>query len=232
MIEIGEMPILWHIMKIYSHFGYNEFIICLGYKGYVIKEFFSDYFLYTSDVTFDMAHNEMTVHNSYSEPWKVTLVNTGLYTGTGGRIKRIKDYIGQETFLMTYGDGVANVDIKESVQYHKTHGKLATMCTVRPAGRFGALEMGTGNVIEDFREKRQSDGSWINGGFMVLEPDVFEYIQNDDVFFEQEPLVRLAAERELMAFRHEGFWQCMDTQRDKHILEELWNSGCAPWKMW
>lgn len=232
MIEIGDMPILWHIMKIYSHFGYNEFIICLGYKGHQIKSFFADYFLYASDVTFDMAKNEMTVHDNFSEPWKVTLVNTGLDTGTGGRIRRVREYIGEETFLMTYGDGVADIDIKACVQFHKNHGKLATMTTVKPAGRFGAVELSESDLIEDFREKSKGDSAWINGGFMILEPQVIDYIQSDGVFFEQEPLNRLAADRQLMAYRHEGFWQCMDTQRDKHLLEELWNGNKAPWKLW
>lgn len=231
MIEIGEQPILWHIMKHYSHYGFNEFIICLGYKAYVIKEYFADYFLHTSDITFDLANNEMIVHNNYSEPWKVTLVDTGLNTMTGGRIKRIKNYVENDSFMLTYGDGVSNVDIYSLVEFHKKHGKTATMTAVRPEGRFGVLDM-TSNQINAFREKNKEDTSWINAGFMVLNPEVFDTIDNDQTVFEKEPLEKLAAQGELMAYKHEGFWHCMDTQRDKMKLEELWQSGRAPWKMW
>ena len=233
MIEIGEQPILWHIMKEYSKYGFNEFIICLGYKAYVIKEYFADYFLHTSDVTFDLAKNEMTVHNNFSEPWKVTLVDTGLNTMTGGRVKRIQKYVGNEPFMLTYGDGVSDVDISKLVEFHKSHGKIATMTTVNVGQRFGVIVTDEEGIIRAFREKRDADGSWINGGYMVLNPQVFDYIKDgDETVFEQTPLEGLANDGELVAFRHEGFWQCMDTQRDKMKLEEMWNSGSAPWKVW
>ncbi|MDD3305813.1 MAG: glucose-1-phosphate cytidylyltransferase [Acetobacterium sp.] len=231
MIEIGEKPILWHIMKYYSFFGYNEFIICLGYKAYVIKEFFSDYYLHTSDITFDFVNNKMDVHNNYTEPWKVTLIDTGLNTMTGGRIKRIKEYIGNETFMLTYGDGVCNVDLKALMKYHDTHGKIATITAIQPEGRFGLLDLKNNN-IESFREKSKEDSGWINGGFMVLNADIFDVIDGDSTVFEEEPLEIMASQGELMAFKHYDFWQCMDTQRDKHRLEELWLSGKAPWKVW
>lgn len=233
MIEIGEQPILWHIMKEYSHYGYNEFIICLGYKQYVIKEYFADYFLHTSDVTFDLSNNEMTVHNNASEPWKVTLVDTGLKTMTGGRIKRVKDYIGDETFMLTYGDGVSDVDINKLVEYHKSHGKIATMTAIGLDQRFGVLDIGEdGQTVKAFREKTKSDGSIINGGYMVLEPQIIDYIDDDTTVFEKKPLETVAAMGELMAYNHKGFWHCMDTQRDKMKLEEMWASGNAPWKVW
>lgn len=232
MIEIGEQPILWHIMKIYSHYGFNEFIICLGYKQYMIKEFFSDYFLHTSDVTFDIANNEMTVHNNSSEPWKVTLVDTGLHTMTGGRIKRVKDYIGDETFFLTYGDGVADVDIAEELEFHKSHGKMVTMTAINVDQRFGVLDINSDGVIESFREKTKQDGGIINGGFMICEPEIINYIDDDTTVFEKKPLETVADMGELMAYRHTGFWQCMDTQRDKNKLEELWAGGNAPWKVW
>ena len=233
MVEIGEKPILWHIMKEYSKYGFNEFIICLGYKAYAIKEFFADYYLHTSDVTFDIANNEMIVHNNYAEPWKVTLVDTGLNTMTGGRIKRIQKYIGNETFMLTYGDGVSDVDIKKLAEFHKAHGKIATMTAVNAGQKFGVLQMNEKDNIVSFREKNINDGSWINGGYMVLEPKVFDYIENgDSTIFEKEPLEKLAKDGELKAFRHTCFWKCMDTLRDKKQLEELWESGNAPWKVW
>ena len=232
MIGIGERPILWHIMKEYSHYGFNEFVICLGYKGYVIKEFFADYFLHTSDVTFDLEKNEMTVHDNFSEPWKVTLVDTGLNTMTGGRIKRIEKYIGNEPFMLTYGDGVSNVNIKELIEFHKKQGKLATLTAINVAQRFGVLDINENNEILSFREKNNEDCSVINGGYMVLEPKVFEYIKDDNTVFEKEPLEMLAKEKQLNAFKHDGFWKCMDTLRDKNQLEEMWEKGQAPWKVW
>lgn len=232
MIEIGERPILWHIMKEYSHYGFDEFIICLGYKGYVIKEFFADYFLHTSDVTFDLEKNEMTVHDNFSEPWKVTLVDTGLNTMTGGRVKRIQKYVGNETFMLTYGDGVSDVNIKELVEFHKANGKKATLTAINVDQRFGVLDINENNKIENFREKSNVDSSLINGGYMVLEPDVFNYIEGDTTVFEKGPLEKLAKEGELVAYRHDGFWKCMDTLRDKNQLEEMWNSNNAKWKVW
>lgn len=232
MIEIGERPILWHIMKIYSHYGFNEFIICLGYKSYVIKEFFADYYLHTSDVTFDLSKNEMIVHNNYSEPWKVTLVDTGLNTMTGGRIKRVKDYIGDEPFMLTYGDGVSDVNIHELLDFHEKHGKIATLTAIHLGGRFGVIDIDKNNSIFGFAEKSKEAGGLINGGFMVMNPEVFDYIDGDETVFEKEPLENLASEGELKAYRHDGFWQCMDTQRDKHLLEELWSKKEAPWHIW
>ncbi len=232
MIEIGEKPILWHIMKYYSQFGYNEFIICLGYKQYVVKEFFADYFLHTSDVTFDLANNSMKVHNNYSEPWKVTLIDTGLNTMTGGRIKRIREYVGDEPFMLTYGDGLADIDLKALERFHKGHGKIATITAVNIGQRFGVLDLDEKSQIHAFREKNDDDGSLINGGFMVMNAGVFDYLEGDETVFEQAPLRNLAADGELMAFRHEGFWKCMDTQREKNPPEELWTSGKAPWKIW
>ena len=231
MIEIGGRPILWHIMKYYSEFGFHDFVICLGYKQYVVKEFFADYFLHTSDVTFDLANNKMEVHNNYAEPWKVTLVDTGLNTMTGGRVKRIQPYIGNEPFMLTYGDGVCNVDLKGLVDFHKSHGKTATITTVSIDQQKGVLDIGPDNTIRSFREKAASDGAIINGGFMVLNPEVFSYLKDDTTVFEQEPMTRLAAEGQLMSFYHDGFWQCMDTQREMQLLETLWQSGNAPWKI-
>lgn len=228
MIEIGEQPILWHIMKQYSHYGYHDFVICLGYKAYVIKEYFSDYFLHTSDITFDLANNKMTVHNNFSEPWKVTLVDTGLKTMTGGRVKRIQEYVGNEPFMLTYGDGVSDVDIHKLAAFHKSHGKIATMTAINAGQRFGVLEVGGDNTIHAFREKSKDDGSLINGGFMVLNPEIFQYIAGDSTVFEKEPLETVAKMGELMAYKHNGFWHCMDTQRDKMRLEEMWASGAAP----
>lgn len=232
MIEIGDKPILWHIMKSYLEHGFNEFIICCGYKQYVIKQYFADYYLHNCDVTFDFtADNKMTIHNNISEPWKVTLIDTGLNTMTGGRIKRIQPYIGDETFMLTYGDGVSNINITEVLEFHKQHGKMGTMSAVRPEGRFGVLEL-EGNVVKSFREKDKEDTGWINGGFMVMEPDIFNYIDSDDTVFEREPLEKLALMGQLECYKHHGFWQCMDTMKDKEKLEKLWNSNHAPWKIW
>lgn len=234
MLGIGDRPILWHIMKEYSKYGFNDFIICLGYKAYVIKEYFADYYLHTSDVTFDIANNKMTVHNNYAEPWTVTLVDTGLHTMTGGRIKRIQKYVGNEPFMLTYGDGVSDVDISKLVEFHNSHDKIATMTAINAGQRFGVLVTDDNNNIKAFREKNmQTDGNWINGGYMVLNPEVFDYIRDDDsVVFEKEPLENLAKDGQLMAYKHDGFWKCMDTLRDKNQLEEMWNSGNAPWKVW
>jgi glucose-1-phosphate cytidylyltransferase len=231
MVEIGGKPILWHIMKIYSHYGVKEFVICLGFKGYVIKEYFANYFLHMSNVTFDIANNTMEVHQRHAEPWKVTLVETGEDTMTGGRIKRIGSYLNNEDFCCTYGDGVSNVDIKASIDFHKKHGKLATVTAIQPPGRYGALQI-ENNTVESFQEKPLGDGSWINGGFFVLNSSLIDkYIKDDSTPFEQEPLRGLAADGQLKAFRHDGFWQPMDTLRDKTQLEEHWSKG-APWKVW
>lgn len=233
MIEIGQMPILWHIMKTYSHYGFNEFVICLGYKGDVIKEYFAHYFLHQSDVTFDFTkENEKMIHNHSAEPWKVTLVNTGLKTMTGGRVKRIQDYIGDETFLMTYGDGVANVNIADLVKFHSEHGKNATLTAVQPEGRFGILQIDDGNSIKSFSEKSEGEMHWINGGFFVLEPNVFNYLEDDNTIFERAPLEGLAHDGELKSFKHDGFWHPMDKLSDKIHLEKLWGGGLAPWKVW
>lgn len=233
MIEIGERPILWHIMKLYSHYGFNDFIICLGYKGFFIKEYFAHYFLHESDVTFDFRNdNQSITHGNSAEPWKVTLVNTGLETLTGGRVKRIQKYIDNEPFMLTYGDGVSDVNIKELVDYHKLHGKLATVTSVQPAGRFGALDLTDNNEVNGFYEKPKGDGSWINAGFFVLQPEIFDYIDGDSTVFEKEPLEGLAKNKELISFKHKGFWQPMDTLRDKNHLEDLWKSGKAPWRTW
>jgi glucose-1-phosphate cytidylyltransferase len=232
MIEIGERPILWHIMKYYSEFGFHEFIICLGYKQYVVKEFFADYFLHTSNITFDLANNKMEVHNNYSEPWKVTLIDTGLNTMTGGRIKRIKPYVYNEPFMLTYGDGLADVDLHALEKFHKSHGKTASITTVNIAQMKGIMEVDNDNIVKTFREKEEGDGDLINGGFMILNPQVFDYIDSDDTIFEQGPLQNLVADKELMSFYHPGFWQCMDTQRERIKLETLWNTGKAPWKKW
>lgn len=232
MVEIGGKPILWHIMKEYSHFGFNEFIICLGYKQHVVKEFFADYFLHTSDITFDLANNKMEVHDNFSEPWKVTLVDTGLNTMTGGRVKRIKQYVGNQPFMLTYGDGVANVDMNALLNFHKEHGKIGTITTVNIGQRFGLIDITQGGEITAFREKNEQDGSLINGGYMVMNPEVFDYIGGDETAFEKAPLENLAKDGQLMSYRHKGFWQCMDTQRDRNNLEKLWESGNAPWKVW
>jgi len=232
MVEIGGKPILWHIMKIYSHYGFHDFIICLGYKGYMIKEYFSNYFLHMSDVTFDMQHNSMEVHQRYAEPWKVTLVDTGMETMTGGRIKRVSPYIGDETFMLTYGDGLSDVNIGELLQYHKEHKKLATLTATLPVGRFGALDIDTSDKVVSFMEKPAGDGSWINGGFFVLEPQVLDLLYSDETIFEKDPLEDLARTGNLVAYRYEGFWYAMDTLRDRNHLESLWRSGKAPWKVW
>ncbi|MDZ4662711.1 MAG: glucose-1-phosphate cytidylyltransferase [Pseudomonadota bacterium] len=232
MIEVGGMPILWHIMKMYSAHGIDEFVICLGYRGYIIKEFFDNYFLHRSDVTFDIRTNTKLVHEHEAEPWKVTLVDTGANTQTGGRIKRVRKYIGNETFFLTYGDGVADVDIKKSLEEHKAAGKLCTVTAVQPAGRFGAMVVDDSNTVTRFEEKPQGDGSWINGGFFVVEPKIFDLIDDDTTIWEQKPLKTLAGDKELNAFYHRGFWQPMDTLRDRRELEKHWASGLAPWKMW
>lgn len=232
MAEIGGKPILWHIMKGYAQFGFNEFVILLGYKGYYIKEYFANYFLHQSDITIDLKNNQLEVHNNTSEPWKVTLLETGLHTMTGGRIKRAKDFIGNEPFLLTYGDGVSNVDIHALLSFHKKHGKAVTMTAVQPEGRFGALQTDANDRVLSFMEKPKGDGSWINGGFFVCESKVLDYIQDDTTVFEQKPLEQLAAEGELYSYRHTGFWKCMDTLRDKVRLNELWDNGEAQWKSW
>ena len=232
MIEIGEKPILWHIMKYYSQFGFHEFVICLGYKQYVVKEFFADYFLHTSDVTFDLANNRMEVHNNYSEPWKVTLVDTGLNTMTGGRVKRIRPYVGEEPFMLTYGDGVADIDLSALAEFHKNHGKIATLTTVNVGQKFGVLDLDNFGQVKAFREKNDNDGALINGGFMVFNPGIFDYLEDDATVLEKAPLENLAKDGQLMAYCHEGFWKCMDTQRDKNQLEAMWQSGKAPWKIW
>lgn len=232
MVEIGGMPIIWHIMKMYSTHGVDEFIICCGYKGYVIKEYFANYFLHQSDVTFDMCKNEMRVHKKRAEHWKVTLVDTGELSMTGGRLKRVANYLEDEDeFCFTYGDGVGNINIRSLINYHRNHGKLATMTATYPPGRFGALDLVDGRVT-NFKEKPKGDGAMINGGFFVLSPKVLEYISDDSCIWEQEPLARLTAEQQLMAFEHKDFWQPMDTLRDKNYLEKLWQSGNAPWKIW
>jgi glucose-1-phosphate cytidylyltransferase len=232
MIEIGDQPILWHIIKEYSYYGFNDFIICLGYKQQVIKEFFSNYYINNSDITFDMEKNDVIVHKTCSEPWKITLVDTGLYTMTGGRIKRIKDYIGNEPFMLTYGDGVCDINIKDLVKFHKKHKKMATITAIQPGGKFGALSISGSNSITSFIEKSKEDGGWINGGYMVLNPEVFDYIKGDETAFEKEPLETLAKKGELMAYKHDGFWQCMDTLKDKKYLEGLLESNQAPWIKW
>ena len=234
MITIGDQPILWHIMKYYSAFGFREFVICCGYKGYMIKEYFADYYLHRSDVTFDFTDgNRMTVHSNVAEPWKVTLVDTGLNTQTGARIKRVEKYIGDEPFMLTYGDGVSTVDLNALLEQHRTSGKTGTLTGIQPGGRFGVLEIDGSGTVTGFREKAKEDGGWINGGFMVMEPEVFRYLSADETcVLEREPMETLAAEGRLGVYKHEGFWQCMDTQRDKILLEERWERGGAPWKIW
>jgi glucose-1-phosphate cytidylyltransferase len=231
MIEIGGKPIIWHIMKIYSHYGINDFVICLGYKGYVIKEYFANYFLHMSDVTFDMGENRMHIHQRHAEPWRVTLVDTGESTGTGGRLKRVRDYLGDEAFCFTYGDGVSDIDIPALIAFHKQHGKLATVTAVQPPGRYGALDV-QGQVVSGFQEKPLGDGGWINGGFFVLEPAVIDYIEDDATTWEFEPMRALASEGQLMSHLHRGFWQPMDTLRDRVFLEDRWKSGEAEWQLW
>lgn len=234
MIEIGEKPILWHIMKYYSAFGFNDFIICCGYKGYAIKEFFADYYLHQSDVTFDFTgegKGGMTVHSNVSEPWKVTLIDTGNNVQTGGRIKRIHKYVKNERFMITYGDGVSDIDLPKLIQQHDSSKKTVTLTAIQPGGRFGILDI-DGNCVTAFKEKAAEDGGWINAGFMIAEPELFEYLDGDHTVLEREPLERLSAERRLGVYRHYKYWQCMDTQRDKRMLENLWNTGKAPWKRW
>ncbi len=232
MIEIGDKPILWHIIKEYSHYGFNEFIICLGYKQQIIKEYFSNYYLNNSDITFDMKNNDIIVHKTCSEPWKITLVDTGLYTMTGGRIKRIKEYIKDDTFLLTYGDGVCDINIKDLVKFHKSHKKLATVTAVQPGGKFGALSIDDSDKITSFVEKSKEDGGWINGGYMVLSTKVFDYLKDDSTVFEKEPLEKLAKEGQLVAYKYDGFWQCMDTLKDKNYLDKLLENNEAPWIKW
>ena len=231
MIEIGGRPILWHVLKIYSHYGVNDFIICLGYKGYTIKEYFANYYMHMSDVTFDMRDGARTIHSNAAEPWRVTLVDTGENTMTGGRVKRVKDYVGDETFCLTYGDGVADVDVSELISFHRSQKRMATVTAVQPPGRFGRLAI-DGERVTDFLEKPSGDGDWVNGGFFVLEPGIFDFIKDDGTIWEREPLERITELGELSAFKHRGFWQPMDTLRDKTQLEELWETGRAPWKVW
>lgn len=235
MIGIGDQPILWHIMKIYSSFGFNDFIICCGYKGHIIKEYFADYYLHRSDVTFDFSDgNRMTVHENVAEPWRVTLVDTGLNTQTGGRVKRVQKYIGNKPFMLTYGDGVGDVNLNALLEQHKESGKIATLTGIQPGGRFGVLDLDkTGTSVSGFREKAREDGGWVNGGFMVMEPRVFDYLSaNEDCVLERAPMEALSRDSQLGVYKHYGFWQCMDTMRDKIILEDLWAKKCAPWKVW
>jgi glucose-1-phosphate cytidylyltransferase len=231
MIEIGGKPVLWHILKIYSSHGINDFVICLGYRGYLIKEYFANYFLHMSDVTIDLCNNNVQVHHRHAEPWRITLVDTGDGTQTGGRLKRVADYLDGETFCFTYGDGLSNVDITDLLAFHRSQGTTATICAVQPPGRFGAIDI-DGHRIRRFQEKPSGDGSWINGGFFALEPTVFGYLEDDDTVWESGPLERLARDGQLSAYMHRGFWQPMDTLRDRTRLEELWQSGAAPWKVW
>ena len=231
MIEIGGRPILWHIMKIYSHYGINDFVICLGYRGYVIKEYFANYFLHMSDVTFDISENRMEVHQQYAEPWRVTLVDTGQETLTGGRLKRVREYVGNEGFCFTYGDGVADIDVGKLIQFHRSQRSLATLTAIQPPGRYGAVSIDDTRVLS-FAEKPEGDGAWINGGFFVLEPGAIDYIQGDQTSWESDALVRLSRDGKLSGYKHAGFWQAMDTLRDKNQLEDLWQSGKAPWKVW
>ncbi|PSR52467.1 glucose-1-phosphate cytidylyltransferase [Adhaeribacter arboris] len=232
MVEIGGKPIIWHIMKIYSTYGFNEFVVCLGYKGYVIKEYFANYFLHQSDVTIDLSNNDLEIHNSFSEKWKITLVETGKDTLTGGRIKRIQKYIGNERFMLTYGDGVSDVNIHELIRTHNSGKKYVTITAIQPSGRFGVLSFGEDNYITSFHEKRSEDVGWVNGGFFVCEPEIFNYIEGDSTIWEREPLENLSKENQLKAYKHRGFWQPMDSLKDKLDLNELWNSGNAAWKIW
>lgn len=233
MVEIGGMPILWHILKTYSYYGINDFIICCGYKGYVIKEYFANYFLHSSDVTFDMSEGTMVVHRKNAEPWLVTLVDTGEFTNTGGRLKRVKDYLDDESFCFTYGDGLADIDLQSLLAFHRDHGLAATVTAVQPPGRYGSLSLdSTGLMVNGFIEKPQGDGGWVNGGFFVLEPAVLDYIQGDSVSWETEPLCRLAKDGQLAAYHHPGFWQPMDTLRERNLLEQMWKQNRAPWKQW
>lgn len=232
MVEIGGKPMLWHIMKLYSFYGFQEFVVLLGYKGYVIKEYFMNYFLHQSDVTFDLAQNTTQIHNNSSEPWKVTLIDTGENTMTGGRIKRAASYIDDQSFLLTYGDGVSNVDLSALVQFHRNHGKAITMTAVQPEGRFGSMQIDADDRVTNFLEKPKGEGGWINGGFFVCEPKVLDYIQGDATVFERSPLESLAKDKQLITYKHQGFWRCMDSLREKNELEALWNAGQAEWKVW
>ncbi len=232
MVEIGEKPILWHIMKIYSHYGFNDFIICLGYKGYMIKEYFANYFLHSSDVTIDFKKNKIEVLGSKAEPWKVTLIDTGLNTMTGGRIKRIQKYTGNQTFMMTYGDGLNTVNIKDLLEFHRKKAKLVTLTAVQPTARFGAVDLDDKHNVLSFHEKPKGDGLWVNGGFFVLEPGIFKYIKDDASIWERDSLEKLSSEGQMNAYKHSGFWKCMDTLRDKRELEQLWQTEKAPWKIW
>lgn len=232
MVAIGGKPIIWHIMKIYGHYGINEFIICLGYRGYMVKEYFANYFLHTADITFEIKSNRMEVHQDTAEPWRVTLVETGADTMTGGRLGRVRPYLNEGTFLMTYGDGVADIDIRDTIAFHRRHGRAATMTVVFPEGRFGAMDLGEGAEVLSFKEKPKGDGNWVNGGFFVLEASVLDLIDGDHTVWEREPMETLAARNDLHAYKHHGYWQPMDTLRDKLSLEELWQHGQAPWKVW
>ncbi len=232
MVEIGGMPILWHIMKTYSAFGFNDLVICLGYKGYMIKEYFANYFLHMSDVTIDLANNDLKIHDSQAEPWKITLVDTGVDTMTGGRIKRIKHHIHNEPFMLTYGDGLADVNIKDLYHFHKKSNKLCTVTAVQPSGRFGALNILNNQSVHSFMEKPKGDGSWINGGYFVCQPEVFNYIEGDQTLWERDPMEKIAEEGQMVAYKHTGFWKPMDTLREKHELEQDWVSGTAKWKVW
>jgi glucose-1-phosphate cytidylyltransferase len=233
MVEIGGMPILWHIMKIYSTHGFNDFVVCLGYKGYIIKEYFANYFLHKSDVTIDLTDNSIKVHDSQAEPWKITLVDTGNESMTGGRINRIKDYVADETFMLTYGDGVGSIDIKALVEYHRQHGKYCTVTSVQPSGRFGALNILEDSTVHSFMEKPKGDGAWINGGYFVCEPQIFDFINDgDNTVWEQGPMEQIANQGQMNAYKHDGFWRPMDTLKDKHDLNEMWTEGKAPWKVW
>ena len=234
MVELGGMPILWHIMKLYAHYGFNDFIICAGYKQHVIKEYFADYFLHTSDVTFDFTKGkqEMTIHRHHAEPWKVTIVDTGLNTLTGGRVKRVREYLGNERFFLTYGDGVGDINIKELLAFHNRHGKVLTITAYNPGQRFGAIDLSDSGQVRAFREKSKGDGALMNVGFMVCEPGFIDYIDGDNTALERTPMEKAAAAGQVMAYRHNGFWQCMDTVREKQMLEEMWTKGTAPWKVW
>jgi glucose-1-phosphate cytidylyltransferase len=231
MVEIGGKPVLWHLMKLYSHHGVNDFVICLGYRGYVIKEYFANYFLHTSDVTFDLAENRMEVRHRHCEPWRVTLVDTGEHTQTGGRLRRVREYVGDDAFCFTYGDGLSDVDVGALIRFHREQRRLATVTAVQPPGRFGALDIAGARIMR-FEEKPQGDGAWVNGGFFVLEPDAVDYVSDDATVWEREPVERLARDAQLSAYTHRGFWQPMDTLRDRTLLEGLWQSGRAPWKVW
>ena len=232
MVEIGGKPIIWHIMKLYSHYGFNEFVVCLGYKGYVIKEFFANLFLHLSDVTINIANNEIQVHNSPVDKWKITLVETGSHTMTGGRIKRVKNYIDNERFMLTYGDGVSNVNINELIAFHEQKGKMCTVTAVQPSGRFGVLQINEDNEVESFHEKRSEDSGWVNGGFFVCEPGIFDFIEGDDTIWERNPLESIARQNQLASYKHRGFWKPMDSLKDKMDLNELWNTNRADWKVW